>query len=147
MDQDTSMKKHKNSAEAKRYVKISNLESAEKFNPAMAIPDRPRHNNPIGLFGTGERYRVTFEDEEGLKYYSMISSDEQEDYITGMYGTITVDGDKVLSWSNDKKGKRVLMRLTKASCMLLIVIAIILICYFIGSSAEQEALSSILEIG
>ena len=44
MDQDTSMKKHKNSAEAKRYVKISNLESAEKFNPAMAIPDRPRHN-------------------------------------------------------------------------------------------------------
>lgn len=74
----------------KKDVTISHVEDAEKINPAMAIPERPRHNNPIGVLGTGERYRVTFEDEEGLKYYLMIPSDEQEDYVTGMQGTIIV---------------------------------------------------------
>ena len=121
-----------------KNVIISRIENAEKNNPAMAIPERPRHNNPIGVLGTGERYRVTFEDEEGLKYYLIISSDEQEDYITGMQGTIAVNGDRVVSWSNRRVGRRVLLRLRRAAFILLVVIIILLLCYMIGSIAEKR---------
>ena len=121
-----------------KNVIISRIENAEKINPAMAIPERPRHNNPIGVLGTGERYRVTFEDEEGLKYYLIISSDEQEDYITGMQGTIAVNGDRVVSWSNRRVGRRVLLRLRRAAFILLVVIIILLLCYMIGSIAEKR---------
>lgn len=123
---------------SQKNVIISCVEDAEKINPAMAIPERPRHNNPIGLPGTGERYRVTFEDEEGLKYYLMISSDEQEDYITGMQESITVDGDRVTSWSNRRTGRRALIRIRKVALMVLVVIVILLLCYLIASTAEKH---------
>ena len=123
-------------------VKISLIENAEKFNPGMAIPDRPRHNNPMGVFGTGERYRVTFEDRDGTRYFRMIPADEVEDYVVGMEGTILTDGDKVISWSNRDQTKP-FKRLIRAAAILLLVALILLFCYWVGSSAEKKALSSV----